>query len=276
MLAWLSQRDCAKILPVLHADTHDGAGVLVQRDGSISRLVLQGFWLAAIDELSKQAGGSTGTKRRKAAPDELQALRSALSDRFGQGSQEPLFVQTLQVQTCHASCVVPDKPVIQRLGVNTWHQLQFCVCRNALYVALQALALADRDSYVAPEQAASSALAANSLQAGILQVIPLERFPSVCVQYPDVTWPASVDTGFLVKASDLLHCIRTFQLCCRSSSRSLQNVARTLQHNQQSHEGMLHPYLAHLQQMSYYWAVTAACTDLSQNRSNLSCAGPRQ
>jgi hypothetical protein len=112
MLAWLSQRNCAKVLPVLHADTHDGAGVLVQRDGSISRLVLQGLWLAAIDELSKQAGGSTGTKRRKAAPDELQALRSALSDRFGQGSQEPLFVQTLQVKTGRGSCVIPNARII--------------------------------------------------------------------------------------------------------------------------------------------------------------------
>jgi hypothetical protein len=157
---------------------HGGAGVLVQRDGSISRLVLQGLWSAAIDELGNQAGGSTGTKRRKAAPDELQALRSALSDRFGRGSQEPLFVQALQVQMCHGSCVVPDEPIIQRLAVCTWHQLQFCVHRShALCVPLQALALADRESYVAPEQAASSALAANSLQACILQVICLERFP---------------------------------------------------------------------------------------------------
>lgn len=156
---------------------HGGAGVLVQRDGSISRLVLQGLWSAAVHELSNQAGGSTGTKRRKAAPDELQALRSALSDCFGQGSQEPLFVQTLQVRTCHGSCLVPDKPIIGRLAVCTWNQLQFCVfCNCALCIALQALALADRDSYVAPEQAASSALAANSLQAGILQVICLERF----------------------------------------------------------------------------------------------------
>jgi hypothetical protein len=36
---------------------------------------------------------------------------------------------------------------------------------------LQALALADQESYVAPELAASSALTANSLQAGILQVL---------------------------------------------------------------------------------------------------------
>ena len=148
----------------------------MQRDGSISRLVLQGLWSGAILKLRDQAGGSTGTKRRKAAPDELQALRSALSDRFGQGSREPLFVQTLQVKTCHAH--------------GSWHSICLCapgahchfMCLQSCVVHdLQTLALADRDSYVAPEQAASSALAANSLQAGILQVTCIERCLQLCL-----------------------------------------------------------------------------------------------
>lgn len=69
----------------------------MQRDGGIARLVLQGLWSSAVSELDAQAGGSAGAKRRKAAPTELQALRSALSDGFGRGALEPLFVQTLQV-----------------------------------------------------------------------------------------------------------------------------------------------------------------------------------
>jgi hypothetical protein len=73
--------------------------VLVQRDFGIARLVLQGLWSAALHELSAQAGGSNGAKRRKEAPDELQSLRTALSDCFKRGSKEPLFVQTLQVES---------------------------------------------------------------------------------------------------------------------------------------------------------------------------------
>lgn len=63
----------------------------------MARLVLQGLWSSAVDELDTQAGGSAGTRRRKDAPTELQLLRTSLSDAFAAGPREPQFVQTLQV-----------------------------------------------------------------------------------------------------------------------------------------------------------------------------------
>ncbi len=58
------------------------------RDGGVARLVLQGLWSSAVEELDAQAGGSAGTRRRKDAPTELQLLRTSLSNAFAAGPGE--------------------------------------------------------------------------------------------------------------------------------------------------------------------------------------------